>query len=312
MKTYYKQLFSFNRRQQRGIAVLLLLLLIAMTFDWWWPVEKKMPANQKSTEQAFLNDVRAFLEKVDDSIQTNSVEHNFFNDQATKNASVFEPFPFNPNELDDAGWKRLGLTDRQIKSIRNYQAKGGKFFKKEDLARLYALKPDDYSRIEPYIRIPDTRKQFDTLQTAKWAASKSERNQIVELNGADSTLLTSLQGIGPAFARRILKYRQRLGGFVKSEQLLEVYGMDSARYQLIRNRVVVDTSLVVKININKASFKEILRHPYFEYYIVKAICNEREKRHGFDQKTDLLSVKLIYHELYLKIEPYICTSDLSR
>ena len=101
----------------------------------------------------------------------------------------------------------------------------------------------------------------------------------LELNSADSIDLLALYGIGKAFSRRIIKYRSLLGGYYTSEQLLEVYGMDSIRYLGFYNKIRVDTNLIKKINLTTVQFRELLRHPYVQYDMVKSYVNYRDK-HG--------------------------------
>lgn len=307
MKSYFKQLFSFNRRQQRGISVLLILLLAVATAGWWYPGYDEPETAENFFEEKFQREASLFFSEHTDQQKEVAPHPDPFSPGSVESHSEPVLFQFNPNELDDAGWRKLGLSARQVKSIRNFMAKGGKFYRKEDVGRLYCLSAEEYRKLEPYISIPAPK--ADSMAARYKKTEKSSAPVMVEVNGADSAMLTLLRGIGPAFASRIVKYRRRLGGFVKKEQLLEIYGMDTSRYKLVEPMITIDTSLVVRININKASFKELLRHPYLEYYIVKAICNEREKRQGFSSKADLLSLKLIYRELYVKIEPYLCTTD---
>jgi DNA uptake protein ComE-like DNA-binding protein len=101
---------------------------------------------------------------------------------------------------------------------------------------------------------------------------------MIEINTADSAQLLTLRGIGPVFAGRILRYRGMLGGFFSKEQLLEVYGMDSARYEGIAGNISVDTAGIMKMNVNEAAFRDLLRHPYFDYETVRSIVNYRDHR----------------------------------
>jgi DNA uptake protein ComE-like DNA-binding protein len=100
--------------------------------------------------------------------------------------------------------------------------------------------------------------------------------QPIDINRADSAGLLPLPGIGPVFAGRIIKYRNLLGGFVSVDQLGEVYGIPVETLQNIRNKVLIDSSAVRKIQIESASFSELLRHPYLEYEHVKAVVEYRE------------------------------------
>ena len=102
---------------------------------------------------------------------------------------------------------------------------------------------------------------------------------ILNLNIADTTSLKQLPGIGSAFAKWIVNYREKLGGFCETEQLLEVYRMDTARYDAIKDFVIIDSTFVPnKLRINSDAFKILLKHPYLEYDNVKKIVNYREQK----------------------------------
>lgn len=102
---------------------------------------------------------------------------------------------------------------------------------------------------------------------------------IVDLNTSDTTLLKQLPDIGSAFAKWIVEYRTKLGGYCESEQLLEVYKMDTARYEGIKDYVKIDSTFVPnKLRINSDAFKVLLKHPYLEYEDVKKIVNHREQK----------------------------------
>lgn len=106
-----------------------------------------------------------------------------------------------------------------------------------------------------------------------------EKSQAVDINTADTTLLKQLPGIGSSFAKRIVEYRTKLGGFCESGQLLEVYRMDSLRYEGIKDFVKTDSLFTLnKLKINSDSFKVLLKHPYLEYENVKKIVNYREQK----------------------------------
>lgn len=101
---------------------------------------------------------------------------------------------------------------------------------------------------------------------------------IININESDTILLLELPDIGPFFARNIVDYRERLGGFIEKEQLLEVYGFDSLRFTIISPYINVDSCITNKIRVNYDDFKTILRHPYIEYEDVKKIINHRESK----------------------------------
>ena len=131
-----------------------------------------------------------------------------------------------------------------------------------------------------------------------------------ELNTADSLDLVQLYNIGPVVARRILKYRSLLGGYVRKEQLREVYGIDSARYSDIAPHLTVDPSRITPIDINTADIDRLKRHPYLDYYQAKAIIRLREEKGAYADVRDILNIPIIDSETFTRIEPYlICNSQ---
>ena len=100
----------------------------------------------------------------------------------------------------------------------------------------------------------------------------------IGINSADTTELKSLPGIGSFFARNIVEYREKLGGYVESSQLLEVYGFDSVRFAGIFSHIKLDSVATRKVRVNHDDFKTILRHPYIEYEDVKKIIKYRESK----------------------------------
>lgn len=197
-----------------------------------------------------------------------------------------QPFPFNPNTMTEEEGLRMGLTDRQVRNIINYRDKGGKFYSKNDLAKLYTISEEEFEQLEPYIVLPEVaRKEYakpktETKENQKVVEEKKPQKTIpiVDLNTADSALLTELPQIGPYTAARIVTYREKLGGYLNKEQLLEVKGMDEARYNVAEPYINIGAVAVVKIDVNRADFKTLVNHPYLNYNQVKRIFNQREKR----------------------------------
>jgi DNA uptake protein ComE-like DNA-binding protein len=134
---------------------------------------------------------------------------------------------------------------------------------------------------------------------------------LIELNSADTADLMALRGIGRYYAGKIIRYRERLGGFISPEQLLEIDGVDSARFCSLREQVWTDTLLVRKFNLNSTPFKDYLRHPYFEYHLVKAIFRYKDEHKTFHSVGDLRSIPLITPPLYDRIRPYLEASSLN-
>lgn len=190
----------------------------------------------------------------------------------------------------------------------------------EDTLARQALKADSLRRSQyrrnyrtnnnPYPSAPRYSREAQPAQinrdTAAHQLRRYEKPTItLDLNNADTLDLQQLRGIGPAYARRICNYRTKLGGFYSKEQLREVYGMTEELYNRVAPHLTIDTTTLVKLNLNAATFKELNNHPYLDYHQVKAIMQYRQKCGKFNKKEDLLKVNLIDQETYNKINPYI-------
>jgi competence protein ComEA len=123
--------------------------------------------------------------------------------------------------------------------------------------------------------------------------------KLVELNTADSAALLPIPGIGPTFASRIIKYRDKLGGFVCSKQLLEIYGITEENFPNIEKHIIINDSIFSKINVNRLEFKQILKHPYIDYEKTKKIVNARNKS-KFSSTDDFVSRTGITDSLLLR------------
>ncbi|MFI5162771.1 MAG: ComEA family DNA-binding protein [Sphingobacteriales bacterium] len=134
---------------------------------------------------------------------------------------------------------------------------------------------------------------------------KAAPGVIVELNTADSSKLTQLNGIGASFAKRIISYRNRLGGFIRKEQLKEVFGLDSEKYAGLQAQVSVDASQIKKINVNTVTFDGLSHFPYLTYKQMNAIIRFREQHGEYELLTDLKNIAIMDDVTLQKIKPYI-------
>jgi len=134
---------------------------------------------------------------------------------------------------------------------------------------------------------------------------KAAPGVIIELNTADSAKLMELKGIGPSFARRIIAYRDRLGGFVRKDQLKEVFELDSEKYAGMQAQVSIDSSLIKKIHINTVTFEQLSRFPYLSYKQMNAIIQFRQQHGEYESPADLKNIAIMDDATLEKIKPYI-------
>jgi len=210
--------------------------------------------------------------------------------------------------LSDSDWQRLGFSEKQIKTIKNYESKGGKFRSKEDVKKMYCIPEKQYLSLEPYISIPETASHYRDFAAEKKLKAETPKPKpetiIVELNSADSAQLTKVKGIGPFYAKSIVKYRNLLGGFTAKEQLMEMWKFDSTKFAGIENYIIIDPTAVKKININTCTAAE-LKHPYISWNMANAIVNYRSKHGKYKSIEDIKKTDLVDDKTYRKIVPYL-------
>ncbi len=131
------------------------------------------------------------------------------------------------------------------------------------------------------------------------------KSRIVELNSADTIDLRNLPAIGPWLARKIVEYRDGLGGFISVDQLLEVYRMTPEKLDTLRPFLVLDTAWVERFNPNTVTLERLLKHPYFSATQAKGFISYRHKHGGFKIAADLKKCLLIDEKTYDKIRDYI-------
>ena len=142
--------------------------------------------------------------------------------------------------------------------------------------------------------------------SGKTTRRSAKTDEMVELNSADTTRLKQLRGIGSGYAKMIVSYREKLGGFYKAEQLLEVYKFPDETYQKIKNQLQVDTTLIRKIKVNTATVKELKAHPYISYYQALSIVENRELQveMRYNCLYDMVVDEDLKEEDILKVAPY--------
>ncbi len=201
---------------------------------------------------------------------------------------------FNPNTGSAEELVNSGLSYIQAKNIIGYREKGGVFRNAADLLKIYGIDSATYARIQFFIKIDENQ-----------IKTNPEKFILIELNSADTTDLLKLNGIGPAYAQRIIKYRNLLGGYSNTTQLLEIYNFPPETFQKIEPYIYTDTLSLKKIRINFAEYKDFIRHPYFNKQQVDAILKYRQKNGSYANIEQLRKESLLDEQTFLKIKPYL-------
>lgn len=224
---------------------------------------------------------------------------------------------FDPNQANEETFARLGVPSFLAKRISRYRQKGGVFKVKSDLARIYDFPDSLFQKLEPYIMLPDKLPpRRITPRVVKASNENTDKEEVkvsnytkpvlyINLNSADTTELKKLRGIGSGYSRRIVKYRELLGGFTEKKQLNEVYGISDSLYLSLADQVFVEEAELKKVNVNLANFKTLNKHPYISYKQAGSILNTRSKKGKFRSPLDLLVVEGVDSAFVRRLKPYI-------
>lgn len=285
MRNYLKEFFYLQRDDRCAVLTLLALLVVTLSLVFWLGDNSSPSSTGKDTNPLKETD-RGYA-----NAENNHAEE-YYKVEGTK----VERFPFDPNTADSTQLLRLGLAPWQVRSIYRYRAKGGIYRRPEDFARLYGLTRKQYRELRPYIRIsPDylpaadyyaPRRTGNNARSVDSSTTKAPRytytarhklrpGEHIAINSADTTQLQKIPGIGSAYARMIIRYRERLGGFITMAQVLESGPVPESALRYI----TIDATQVRKLNVNKLSLNQLRRHPYINFYQAKAICEYR-RLHG--------------------------------
>ncbi|MEM9916636.1 MAG: helix-hairpin-helix domain-containing protein [Bacteroidota bacterium] len=211
-------------------------------------------------------------------------------------------FHFDPNLADQQTLQTLGFSPKVVRTILNYRQKGGRFRKAEDLSKIYGLSTTTFDRIAPYISLKDT-----DVQSLK-SPTKSNRKidivkPIVDINQADQQSWEQLYGIGPTYAKRIVNFRNKLGGFASIEQVGETYYLPDSTFQKIRPQLRL-SPIFKQISINQATVKELFAHPYINTKEARLIVSYRDQHGPYKEGEDLQKIKVISKDRLQKMTPY--------
>jgi competence ComEA-like helix-hairpin-helix protein len=279
-----------SKRNRRGVVALIILSVIVIFLPRFAQLFNSDVVLDISTE-----DVQAF-EKSKKNFQNK--KRNYYNKYEKKKRFSAPPRKFNPNEYSAEDWINLGLSEKQVAVLLKFTKNGIR--SNEDLKRIFVISDELYALIKDSTYYPERPK---TEYTPKVIEEK--KVQKLEINTASIEDLENLKGIGPFFAKQIIKYRDRLGGFATKEQILEVWKMTIETYDKLIPQIEIDKSKIRKLKINDVTPEELKNHPYLNWSQVNSIIKMRAQRTNFNNINEIQESKLIDAETFEKLIPYL-------
>ena len=300
MNDLVKEYFNLSNNEQRGVISLVLLILFVFIIPRVYILT--LPAAEIPEDNTHLF-AHFTPSSMDDPIP-----------EARQEKTLTQLFPFDPNTASKEDLILLGIKESIVTILINYRSKGGRFKVPEDLLTVYGINQERYDQLADYIQIETTNLSRSNWKAKIYDDSKSpydraEKNKPeayvkIELNTADSSRLTKVNGIGPVYASRIIKYRKLLGGFKNIKQLKEVYGIDDKVYLSISDQLTLSTK-IIPIKVHTASWYELKSHPYISGDLANIILNYIKAHGQISDLNDFSNNQLIDEETILKITPYL-------
>ncbi len=207
-----------------------------------------------------------------------------------------KPRYFDPNAVRQDELVSMGLPERVAQTWVNYRQAGGRFFRPDDLDKLYGLKPEWAAALKPYVRL----KTSDPPR-----ASVAENPMQVDINTASPEEWRRLRGIGKVYSERIVRFREALGGFSHIGQVAHTYGLPDSTFQAIRTHLILKKGVYRKLPLNSASVEDFAAHPYLSKRQAAAIAAYRQHHGPFQRVDEVNKTMVLSQDEFEKLQPYL-------
>lgn len=291
--------FWYTKHQQNGIFCLLFIIVALQVLYVYVKNAKKEIISIDPTKLASF-------ERQFDSLQ-----------QARLSKKKFKRYSFNPNYINDHKGYQLGMSVKEIDRLHAYRRKGKFVNSIEDFQSVTKVSDSLLSTIAPYFKFPDwvvrrqtelrkEKRKFHSKKKEKVSGSSDYVISTTDINKATIDDFQVISGIGESLSERIVKYRDRLQGFTYNDQLFEVWNLDKKVAQnVLAVFKVKDKPIIEKVNVNTASFKEVLAIPYIDYSLCKKIFEYRDEVAELQNIAELKNIEGFPLEKYNRIVLYL-------
>ena len=307
----------FSRSQRRAMIILLVTAACFLIFFQW-----KQPSQPHLSAEAFAATEALHAIMVKESV-AGSATVQFKQNPAVKRkgnqpfepaALTLRPANFDPNTAGFEALSALGLGEKAVNNIIHYRQKGGRFKKPQDLGKIYALKPNEVEQLIPFVKIETVSETAGTAGDGNstvemvFAAAPAKHKPIpisINVNRADSTTWQLLPGIGAKRAAAVLKFREKLGGFVSIEQVGETFGLPDSVFQKIKTNLAWEPGQIEQLSLNHASEAELKSHPYIGWQWAKLIVAFRNQHGPYATVDDLMKIHIMKKDWLEQVRPYL-------
>ncbi len=322
-----QEFFKFNRNERRGISILFVLVVILIYFryrhklvTYLYPeilheedFDNRIPSDSINlVSQAIIEQPK---EKYTPSTgrskssnpQTNQSKFIADKKEKIKSKSLTRKYKiqnFDPNKIDSVSLVQMGINRYAISNWMKFRRKGGRIDSSEKLQSIYGLKEHEFDRIKDHLIFRTTTKKGRFVD--KTTIPKQKFNIVLDINSATAEEFQKLRGIGPVFSKRIIKFRDLLGGFQNVDQINEVYGIEDSLFNtLIPHLQCQATKAFNYIPINEISQDSLKKHPYVNWKQAKLILQYRDQHGDFSDAEAFRKLRFLKEDDFRRIIPYL-------
>jgi competence protein ComEA len=286
----YEDPFVISKRSKRGLLVLILVSLGLIFFPRVYMFFQKEEALVINSEKI------AEFERTHKKFKKRNYS-NYYSKKKKYKAPVSK---FNPNNYSLSDWMNLGLSEKQSVVVLKFTSRG--IYSEEDLKRIFVIPDVLFELIRDSVVYSE---RFQNSPNQESFKKQAKQITLINLNTADTTEFMKVYGIGAFYAKQIIRYREKLGGYFTKEQLFEVWKMTNEAYDKIKDHVFISEKDVKRININSVTIEELKVHPYLKWNQANSIVKMRIQRNGFKNIEEIKESVLIDSETYEKLFPYL-------
>ncbi len=297
---FYDKLY-LSKNERLGIALLLLVLLCVVLIPLLWRGRMKIEEyNLKSSPGKIEQELTGIPEisNHENPLQSKSKHLQPLPSNEYNNIPN-QLFEFDPNHLTKQDAINLGISEKTYEILQNYLEKAGMISSAEQFSRIYGISPALFKKLEKYIRF-----QHITAVSAKQSPYSKKAIESIDINEASVEDWSKLPGIGPVLSDRIIRYKNKLGGFYHVDQLIEVYGLAPETHEQIKQYLKCNQR-ITPLDLRDKSIKEIASHPYLDYKSAKLIYAFLKQHPDISSTTELNQIFGLDHATIKKIGPYL-------
>ncbi len=278
--------FKFNKQERSGIFFLLLIIFVFQGI-YFYVKAKPFNGNPKVEINTL---VQSHLDSLKNTMAKDSLK----------------VFPFNPNYITDYKGYTLGMSSLEVDRLLAYRATDRFVNSAEEFQQVTRVSDSLLAIMAPYFKFPDWVNQEKNKPEFVASSQKETTTVLRDLNKATAEELRTVSGIGETLSNRIIKFRDRLGGFLVSEQLYDVYGLEPAVVKrALEQFQVIDVPSIQKININNAAVEQLAQLIYIDYNLAREIVSYRETHGAFTTLDELKGLKSFPADRIERIKLYL-------